>query len=346
MFFFIIAFYFISMRCILRKETDPYFNIAAEEYVFKQFADDTFMLWRNDPSVIVGKHQNTFAEINHQFVEEKGIRVVRRISGGGTVYHDHGNLNFTFTSRAEHNQLVDFNKYNRVIVTVLGKLGIDVLTGPRNSLYIDGKKISGNAEHVYKDKVLHHGTLLFNSNIENLQNAIKPAKLSYEDKAVKSISSQVVNITDSLQVSLTIEEFAEFIIAEMLKLDSEAHIYTFTAEDIRQINLLKEEKYTTWEWNYGYSPTFSFSTIFHTGNQPFKVSISVRNGTIDDIGSSNQESIAEEYHQLINILKSTRLKETDIITKLKHHYSEEQIQSVIQSLFVGDNAEHLHNNYV
>lgn len=346
MFFFIIAVYFITMRCILRKETDPYFNLAAEEYVFKHFADDTFMLWRNDPSVIVGKHQNTFAEINHQFVNEKGIKVVRRISGGGTVYHDHGNLNFTFTSRAEHNQLVDFNKYNRVIVSVLGKLGIDVLTGPRNSLYIGGKKISGNAEHVYKDKVLHHGTLLFNSNIENLQNAIKPANLSYDDKAVKSINSQVVNITDSLKTSLTIEEFAEFIIAEMLKMDSEAHLYAFTPEDIRQINLLKEEKYTTWEWNYGYSPIFNLSTTFQTGNQPFKVSITVRNGTIDYIDSSNHEPIAEEYHKLINILMSTRLKETDIASKLKHHYSEEQIQSVIQSLFVGDNAEHLNNNYV
>ncbi len=346
MFFFIIADYFITMRCISRKETDPYFNIAAEEYVFKKFSEDTFMLWRNDPSVIIGKHQNTFAEINHQFVKQNGIKVVRRISGGGTVYHDHGNLNFTFTSRAMNNQLVDFNKFNRVIINVLGKLGINVMTGARNSLYIDGKKISGNAEHVYKDKVLHHGTLLYNSNIEDLQNAIKPAKLNYQDKAVKSISSQVVNITDSQHISLTIDEFAESIIAEMLKLDNNAHIYTFTEDDIKNINRLKEEKYSTWEWNYGYSPIFSFSTTFHIGNQPLKTIITVRNGAIDELSIINQEAGTEENNSLINILKATRLKESDITAKLKHLYSGEQISSILQSLFVGHNAEHLHNNYV
>lgn len=334
------------MRCILRSETEPYFNLAAEEYVFNNFSDDTFMLWRNDPSVIVGKHQNAFAEINHEFIEEKGIIVVRRISGGGAVYHDHGNLNFTFTSHGEQNHLVDFNKYNQAVINVIGKLGIQVETGSRNSLYINGSKISGNAEHVYKNKVLHHGTLLFNSDLDNLQNAIKPANLQYVDKAVKSINSQVANISHFLLDSLSIDEFAEFIINEMLKSHPEGYPYEFSEHDIDQINRLKEEKYVKWEWNYGYSPAFSFSTRFLTENQSFQATLLIKNGIIEDIGFNEGESGTDEANRLINHLKSIRLSESAIVHKLGNEYSVEQIRLIIHSLFVGGNAEHLHNNYV
>lgn len=330
------------MRCILRRETEPYFNLAAEEYVFKNFTDDTFMLWKNDPSVIVGKHQNAFAEVNHQFIEERGIKVVRRISGGGTVYHDHGNLNFTFTSQGDPNHLVDFNKYNQVIVKVLDKLGIQADIGPRNSLFINGRKISGNAEHVYKNKVLHHGTLLFNSDLNNLEKAISPANLNYEDKAVKSISSKVNNINNFLQQSLGIDEFTDFIIAEMLKSDSEAYLYTFSEEDIRQINLLKDEKYTKWEWNYGYSPAFSFSTVLLTGDKSFPATIIVKNGIIEDIKVDENQSDILEIISLIDSLRSVKLQESSIIEALREKYSTEQVGLIIHSLFVGGTAEHLY----
>jgi len=329
------------MRCILRTETEPYFNLAAEEYVFNNFEDDTFMLWKNDPSVIIGKHQNTFAEINHEFIEERGIKVVRRISGGGAVYHDHGNLNFTFTSKGDPTHLVDFNKYNLVIVNVISKLGIQVETGPRNSLYINGRKISGNAEHVYKNKVLHHGTLLFNSDLNNLEKAIYPANLTYEDKAVKSISSKVINISNFLQQSLGIDEFADFIITDILKSDSEAYLYSFSEEDIRQINLLKDEKYTKWEWNYGYSPAFSFSTMFLTGDQSLQATILVKNGIIEDIKVDENQSDIAEVIKLIDSLKLVQLRESSIEEALRDKYSTEQLSHIIHSLFVGGTAEQL-----
>ena len=136
------------MICIQDTQTDPYFNLAAEEYVLKNFSDDVFMLWRNDNAIIVGKHQNTLSEINLDYVKEKGIKVVRRISGGGAVFHDLGNLNFTFIRTGEEGNLVDFKRFTLPIIEVLQKMGVDAKFEGRNDLTIEGKKFSGNAEHV------------------------------------------------------------------------------------------------------------------------------------------------------------------------------------------------------
>jgi len=176
--------------------TDPYFNLAAEEYALKNFKADCFMLWRNEPSIIVGKHQNTLAEINLDYVKKRNIKVGRRLSGGGAVFHDLGNLNFTFISTgAQENRLVDFRRFTMPILEVLQNLGIEAVFEGRNDLTIHGRKFSGNAEHVWKNRILHHGTLLFSSVLTDLSEALKVDPLKFRDKAVKSIRSRVTNIS-------------------------------------------------------------------------------------------------------------------------------------------------------
>jgi len=175
------------MLIVNRPHTDPWFNIAAEEYFLKNFQEDIFMLWQNEASIIVGKHQNTLAEINYPYVKENGIPVIRRISGGGTVFHDLGNLNFTFIQNGEKGKLVDFRKFTDPILAVLNKMGVPAVFEGKNDLRVDGLKISGNAEHVFKNRVLHHGTLLFSSVLNDLGKALKVKTDRFTDKAVKSI---------------------------------------------------------------------------------------------------------------------------------------------------------------
>ncbi|PKP15313.1 MAG: lipoate--protein ligase, partial [Bacteroidetes bacterium HGW-Bacteroidetes-22] len=197
------------MLCIKDSNTDPYFNLAADEYVMKNFKEDCFMLWRNEPSIIVGKHQNTLAEINVDYVKENSIKVVRRITGGGAVFHDLGNLNFTFIRNSEEGAQVDFRKFTQPIIDVLQKIGINAVFEGRNDLTIDGKKFSGNAEHVWKKRTLHHGTLLFSAVITDLSAALKVNPLKFNDKAVKSVRSRVTNISEHLKEKMDVLEFRD-----------------------------------------------------------------------------------------------------------------------------------------
>ena len=272
------------MLCIPNQNTDPYFNLAAEEYILKNFKENCFVLWRSKPSIIIGKHQNTLAEINIDFVQEQKIPVIRRLSGGGTVFHDLGNINFSFFQNVgEKENLVDFKRYTKPILEVLHELAIDAKFEGRNDIMIDGKKISGNAEHVFKKRVLHHGTLLFSSEISNLSQALKVNPLIYQDKGVKSVRSRVTNITDHLKEKITVKEFYNKILSHILSSDSEAIIYEFTQNDIEQINKLVNEKYTSWEWNYGYSPKYNFEKSQITSQGTLDVQLIVEKGYIKEL---------------------------------------------------------------
>ena len=184
------------MLCVNNIYTDPYFNMAMEEYFLKNFTENIFILWRNEPAVIVGKHQNSLAEINVDYVTEKGIKVVRRLTGGGAVFHDLGNINFTFI---ENGSKPDFQKFTRPILDVLIDLGVDARFEGRNDLTIGGRKFSGNAIAVWKNRTLEHGTLLFSAVMEDLSGALKVNPLKFEDKAVKSTRSRVTNISEHLK---------------------------------------------------------------------------------------------------------------------------------------------------
>ncbi len=326
------------MRYIIRKETNPYFNIAAEEYVLKAFKEDCFMLWRNQPSVIVGKHQNTLAEINLDYIQKNKIPVVRRISGGGTVFHDLGNLNFTFIKNGNRNELVDFRKYTQPIIDVLATLGIEAIFEGRNDLTIKGKKFSGNAEHVHENRVLHHGTLLFSSKLTNLSKALKVDESKFTDKAVKSVRSRVTNITEHLQKPLSIEDFEKTIYDHIQKSDPNAEFYEFSDEDIKLISESVKTKYDTWDWNFAYSPKYNFFKSHRTKGGIIEYNIDVKEGLIKKINFTGdffstkgtkdiEDALTNSAHNKESIRKALKP------FKIEEHFKNVEVDEFINAMF-------------
>ena len=247
------------MRYIINNSTNPYFNIALEEYCLMHVdpGEDYFLLWQNEPSIIIGRNQNTLEEINQRFVKERGIKVVRRISGGGAVYHDLGNLNFTFIPRVEPGRPINFSVFVNPIINVLRELGVDATLVGRNDIVAYGKKISGNAQRLYRRKFLHHGTLLFDVNIEDLAEALNVSADKIESKGIKSIRSRVGNIREFLKEDMTIDEFRERL-QRRLSNDYESEEIKLPEEAILRISETARDKFASWAWTYGESPPFNY----------------------------------------------------------------------------------------
>ena len=197
------------MLLIYNEKTNPYFNLAMEEYFLKNTNEDLFLLWRNESAIVVGKNQNTLSEINYEYIKEHDIKVVRRQSGGGAVFHDLGNLCFTFIA-CNNNSFSDFKRFTMPIVEALKGLGINAEFSGRNDLLIDGQKFSGNAQYNYQNKVMHHGTLLFSSEINDVSAALKVKPIKFEGKSVKSVKSRVTNISEHLKQPMTVLEFKDY----------------------------------------------------------------------------------------------------------------------------------------
>lgn len=305
------------MICINRPETDPYFNIAAEEYILKNYTEDVMMLWQSEPSVVIGKHQNTFNEINHNLIEEKNIPVVRRISGGGTVYHDLHNLNYSLIRTGKRkDRLIDFREFLKPVIIFLSTLGIEAVFKGKNNLFIEDSKISGNAAHVYKQRVLHHGTLLFDSDITALQIVIHPPDLMVMDKAVQSVRSDVTNIARHLKREMTIESFKSLLQEYLMSHHKITEVSNLSKSDQQAINTLVKEKYGTWHWNYGYSPVYSFNNK-SIGEQ---VNIEVKNGLI--VKATFQSDYAREI-DLAGKINGLPHRKTEIIQLLNEQLEEQ-----------------------
>ena len=242
------------MYCIDNPYMDAYFNLAAEEYLLKNFPGDVFMLWQNEPSVIIGKHQNIQTEVNLDFIRGKQIKVARRYSGGGAVYHDPGNLNLTFIETNDH---PDFDKYVRQMQDFLSTVGIHATSDERRALYIDGLKISGSAQYIRRNKVLYHATLLFSSNLANLAATLYNKSAEMESvqpseawRYVKSVKSAVTNISEHLPCSFSIHDFRKIIFKHFINSNIDNINYTFSLNDTATITKLEEEKYATTDWNF------------------------------------------------------------------------------------------------
>ena len=269
------------MICITRHETDPYFNLAAEEYVMDHFDRDCFMLWRNAPTIIVGRHQNTLAEINAEYVRDNNLPVVRRMSGGGAVFHDLGNLNFTFVTAIDaYRNDVDFRRFTQPILDALQGLGVNARFEGRNDLTIDGRKFSGNAEYIRRGRILHHGTLLFSARMTDVAAALRPDPAKFADKAVKSVRSRVTNISEHLPQPMTVLEFRDCLMEHVMGKTPDAVAYTFSPADVAAIERLRDEKYATWEWNYGHSPRYNFTKRIRTAGGSVEAALEVDGGMI------------------------------------------------------------------
>lgn len=235
--------------------TDPHFNLAMEQYVFDSFdrSEQYFMLWQNHNAIIIGKNQNTIEEINQAYVKEHDISVVRRLSGGGAVYHDLGNLNYTLIMDRKDNDKLDFQLFTEPVAKVLNDMGIAAEVNGRNDITIDGKKFSGNAQYVKGGRIMHHGTIMYDSDLSVVGSALKVSRDKIESKGVKSVASRVTNIKEHMENPISIEEFKKKFVEGFLK-HTEVTRYSLSEEDIEKINRIKEERYDKWEWNYGDSP--------------------------------------------------------------------------------------------
>jgi lipoate-protein ligase A len=277
------------MLCILNPSRDIYFNLAAEEYLLKNSDSEVIMLWQSDHSVVVGKHQNALAEVNYLWALKNNISIARRLTGGGTVYHGPGNLNFTFIRNGEPGRLVDFKRFVLPIIDFLRTLGIEAMAGERNDILVNGLKISGNAEHVFKSRVLHHGTLLFDADLNELNSSIRMNKKNYRDKAVQSVSSRVTNIRSLLKKDIPFEQFTSALFTYLMQYFSHASRYELEAHKIKSIQLLRNNKYSQEEWIFGYSPPFEFSNIARWNNYMLNIDLKIEKGNIHNISIRSDE---------------------------------------------------------
>jgi len=313
------------MLCIHLKNTDPYFCLATEEYLLKNFQEDIFMLWQSEKAVVIGKHQILLAEINYPFVHENNIALCRRISGGGAVFHDAGNVNFSFIKNVKSPAEISFKQFTAPVVEALAKLGVTATSSGRNDLLIEGLKISGNAEHVYKNRVLHHGTLLVNSDLKNLGLAIKVTPGKYESKAVQSNRSPVANISLFLQTPMTTSEFIQFLLDVQLE-NSDNQFYVLSENDIQSVEKLASEKFRTWEWNFGYSPKYSFRNELEIEGKVLSIRLVVEKGVIVEAEISRVYLDKNECLHVQKILPGKRHFFEDLLD-LK------EIQGIISAFF-------------
>ena len=296
--------------------TNAYFNLAMEEYFLKNCNKDIFLLWRNENAIIVGKNQNTLSEINYDYVKNNNIKVVRRQSGGGAVFHDLGNINFTFIS-CNDNSFSDFKRFTMPIIDALKELGIEAEFSGRNDLLINNQKFSGNAQYNYKNKVMHHGTLLFSSEINDLSNALKVKPLKFEGKGVKSVKSRVTNISSHLKKEMSVLEFKDYLMNFINKRDEKSHFYELSDEDIKNINKLVEEKYSTWEWNFGNSPKYSLNNELKYPGGNVEFNLDVKDGIIKNIKFFGDFFGKEDVSFIEDELKNIKHSEDSIKAALK-----------------------------
>lgn len=310
------------MKVVDNTNEDVYYNLALEEYLFKNFTESEYLLlWKNTNSIVLGKHQNVFEEINLKAVEESGIPVARRNTGGGTVFHDEQNLNYSFITNCQGDAFADYDQFLTPVIKALNEMGVPAGKRRTSDIAIGDHKISGSAQTVKKGRILHHGTLLYNSDLTLLKNLLKTTEGKITSKSVKSVRSDVTNIKKHIKdQSMTIEAFKDKLL-ETLFPDGIEKV-SITPADIQSIQALVDEKYSQWQWNYGNSPKFSFekeSVITNKAGLEKKMGIKLEivkgkiakcEVTVDGLTNTEIEAMLTGsrygYQEIINKLKEIK----------------------------------------
>ncbi|PTI07725.1 lipoate--protein ligase [Staphylococcus xylosus] len=300
--------------------TDPTLNLAMEEYVLKNMPKDDsyFLFYINRPSIIIGKNQNTIEEVNQSYIDEQGIDVVRRISGGGAVYHDQGNLNFSFVTDDDGNSFHNFQKFTEPIVEALKSLGVDANLSGRNDIQVGEAKISGNAMVKVKDRMFSHGTLMLNSELDEVQNALRVNPAKIKSKGIKSVRSRVANISEFLDEPIDIDKFKEIILRSIFG-KTQVEEYKLTDEDWEKIEKLSNEKYRTWEWNYGRNPKYNFEREEKFEKGFVQIKLDVKKGRIEHAKIFGDFFGEGDITELENALEGT-MHEFDSIEEALSNY--------------------------
>ncbi|MEK4533205.1 lipoate--protein ligase [Solibacillus sp. FSL K6-1554] len=308
--------YFIDNKGI----TDPRINLAIEEYILKNMdieKDDFLLFYINQPSIIIGKNQNTIEEINTDYVEENGILVVRRLSGGGAVYHDLNNLNFSFLTKDDGNSFSNYKKFTQPVVDALAKLGVNSELSGRNDILAEGKKVSGNAQYSTRGRMFSHGTLMFNLDIDAVVNSLKVKQDKIESKGIKSVRSRVANIIDFLPEKITVEEFRLEILKSIFGGEKNIQYYELTEEDWENIHEISKNRYQLWEWNYGKSPRFNIQKTKRYPSGSLDIRLEVNKGVIEEAKIFGDFFGVGDVDEVAELLVGTKYDRAAIAEKLK-----------------------------
>ena len=320
--------------------TDPQINLAIEEYVLRNLDENEsyLLFYINEPSIIIGKNQNTIEEINTEYVEKNNIKVVRRLSGGGAVYHDLGNLNFSFITKDDGDSFHNFLKFTEPVVKALQKMGVNAELSGRNDLLAEGRKISGNAQFSTKGKMFSHGTLLFNSEMDHIVSALKVRKDKIESKGIKSVRSRVANIIEFLKEPMTIEEFRSELLKNIFEGVKEIPEYVLTEEDWKNIYKLSEERYQNWEWNYGKSPRFNFQNSKRLPVGLIEFRLDVKKGIIEECKIFGDFFGVGDVTEIEKLLEGVQYERTAITDRLKdidvkHYFGNVTLDDIINIIY-------------
>lgn len=300
--------------------TKPQINLALEEYALRNFgeSEDYLLFYINEPSIIIGRNQNTLEEINDEYVRENGIHIVRRMSGGGAVYHDLGNLNFSFITKYKQENLNNFLKFNEPVIRILKEMGVPAEMSGRNDILANDKKISGNAQFSTGKRMFSHGTLLFNSDLGEVANALNVKMSKIQSKGHKSVRSRVANIVEYIDdKDMSVADFRQRLLDGLYEDRDSFETYKLTEDEWRSVHELKEEKYGNWDWNYGKSPKFNIqrSKRFPVGEIDLR--LDVQKGHIKNLKIYGDFFGKESVQEVEELLQGVRYEPEDIAASLQ-----------------------------
>lgn len=322
------------MLLVENNNHDPAWNLALDEYLLTQFTEEVLSLWRNGPAVIIGRNQNALEEIDLEFIRERGVPVVRRMTGGGAVFHDLGNVNFTLAQPCEAGDFSNYEKFTRPIIRFLDTLGVRAELSGRNDLLLEGMKFSGNAQTVRGGRILHHGTLLFSTDMADLSGALRPRSLKLESRGVKSVASRVTNISSHLNSPMEVEDFLSGLRSFFLRDVPGLQVYPLTERDRQAVDRLKGEKYGTWEWTFGAAPPYTWSRAVKYPFGLVDVRLDIRKGRIGQVSIFGDFFGQREVPELERALEGLPHRREELLVRARELPLEEYISGMTPEEFV------------
>ena len=308
------------MLFVVNDNLKPEFNLALEEYLLRGLKKPAIMLWRTKKSVIIGCNQNASLEVNEHYANDNDISIVRRLTGGGAVFHDEGNINYTIISNKVE-QIGTYDAFTADLRDFLHELGIDTTLSGRNDILINNSKICGNAQAIKGNMLIHHGCILYSADISNLTNVLKVNELKYKDKGIKSVKSRVTNIINYLDNKISPTEFLEKFKNYLINKNN-LEIYNLNDFDIECVNKLVSEKYSTYSWNFGESPQYNFKNAIKTEAGLLEINLDIKDGIINKAkifgDFFNIKNIAELENNLIG-LKHNRKELENCIKNINNY---------------------------